>query len=87
VAASSTTRRCPTAFSSSRASVISRSLVRRIGGRRSPLNVVAQGITSNAWVDHLEGNAPDYPVRALSASLADVQRRVRMAIEDPTTET
>lgn len=42
-------------------------------------------ITSNAWIDYLEGGAPDYPVRALRGSLADVQRRVRMAMEDPTT--
>jgi hypothetical protein len=42
-------------------------------------------ITSNAWLDYLEGNNPSYPVEALRGSLADIQRRARMAIEDTTT--
>ena len=42
-------------------------------------------ITSNAWIDYIEGRNPDYPVEALRRSLADVHRRVRMAVEDPTT--
>ena len=42
-------------------------------------------ITSNAWIDYLEGNNPGYPDDALRRGLADVHQRVRMAVEDPTT--
>jgi hypothetical protein len=42
-------------------------------------------ITSNPWIDYLEGSNPDYPVTALRSSLADVHRRVRMIREDATT--
>ena len=42
-------------------------------------------ITSNAWLDYLEGSAPDYPERALRSGLADIRRREQMAIDDPTT--
>jgi hypothetical protein len=42
-------------------------------------------ITSNAWIDYLEGGNPDYPEQALRRALADVHRRARMAVEDPTT--
>ncbi len=44
-----------------------------------------QRITSNAWLDYLEGNNPEYPVEALRSSLADIHLRVRMAREDQTT--
>ena len=42
-------------------------------------------ITSNPWIDYLEGNNPGYPEGALRDGLADVHRRVRMAVEDATT--
>ena len=42
-------------------------------------------ITSNAWIDYLEGNNPGYPEDALRRGLGDVHQRVRMAVEDPTT--
>ena len=42
-------------------------------------------ITSNAWLEYLEGRNPGYPVEALRRSLGDVHARVRLAVADSTT--
>lgn len=42
-------------------------------------------ITSNAWIEYLEGTNPGYAVEALRSSLADIHARVQAMREDETT--
>ena len=41
--------------------------------------------TTSGWIGFLEGNAPDYPVQALSQDFETVRRKMEMVHQDPTT--